>query len=249
MQSQPLQNLSATVNLWFVLFGLSYPEGTKRPKGNRLSLQTGELDKTVIFLLSTLSVLRDNDVVVEIELPVPDTLPTSAESFRSNSNTWLELYFESIHVEMYCKSQQGSLEETMSVGFTSSFELRQQKELEQVIEKFMKKFFMPHENAKRRKDITISSKMIQRTCKTMLKSSYTQIKTTSGFMATNNEEWDDDDFDSRQEGIGKDKNHDGSNEKGFDKNVVVASQGPMIVMNNILQSMALLQVNAASSSF
>uniref|UniRef100_A0A9I9EA19 Uncharacterized protein n=1 Tax=Cucumis melo TaxID=3656 RepID=A0A9I9EA19_CUCME len=122
---------------------------------------------------------------VEIELPVPDTLPTSAESFRSNSNTWLELYFESIHVEMYCKSQQGSLEETMSVGFTSSFELRQQmiqnveqfsgyqggdphkhKELEQVIEKFMKKFFMPHENAKRRKDITISSKMIQRTCKT-----------------------------------------------------------------------------------
>ena len=28
-------------------------------------------------------------------------------------------------------------------------------------------------------------------------------------MATNNEEWDDDDFDSRQEGIGKDKNHDG----------------------------------------
>ncbi|KAA0037514.1 reverse transcriptase [Cucumis melo var. makuwa] len=112
------------------------------PRGNRPSLQTRELDKTVIFLLSTLSVLRDNDAVVEIELPVPDTLPTSVESFGSNSSTWLELYFESVHVEMFCyftnqvmsglhlmyvgKGQQGSLEETMSVGFTPSFGLKQQ---------------------------------------------------------------------------------------------------------------------------
>ncbi|KAA0066795.1 uncharacterized protein E5676_scaffold384G001370 [Cucumis melo var. makuwa] len=126
MQSQPLQNLGATVNLWFVLFGLSYLEETKStgssskpagvlvfsdalsmlevhksdqklylvwPRGNRPSLQTRELDKT-------------------IELPVPDTLPTSAESSGSNSSTWLELYFESVHVEMFYKGQQGSLEET-----------------------------------------------------------------------------------------------------------------------------------------
>ncbi|KAA0054351.1 reverse transcriptase [Cucumis melo var. makuwa] len=88
MQSQPLQNLGATVNLW--------------PRGNRPSLQTEELDKTVIFPLSTLSVLRDNDAVVEIQLSVPDTLATSAESSGSNSSTWLELYFESVHVEMFC---------------------------------------------------------------------------------------------------------------------------------------------------
>uniref|UniRef100_A0A9I9E4W4 Uncharacterized protein n=1 Tax=Cucumis melo TaxID=3656 RepID=A0A9I9E4W4_CUCME len=37
---------------------------------------------------------------VEIELPVLDTLPTSAESSGSNSSTWLELHFESVHVEM-----------------------------------------------------------------------------------------------------------------------------------------------------
>uniref|UniRef100_A0A9I9EKB1 Uncharacterized protein n=1 Tax=Cucumis melo TaxID=3656 RepID=A0A9I9EKB1_CUCME len=30
---------------------------------------------------------------VEIELSVPDTLPTSTESLRSNSSTWLELLF------------------------------------------------------------------------------------------------------------------------------------------------------------
>uniref|UniRef100_A0A9I9EE29 Uncharacterized protein n=1 Tax=Cucumis melo TaxID=3656 RepID=A0A9I9EE29_CUCME len=30
---------------------------------------------------------------VEIELPVPDTLPSSTESFESNSSTWLELLF------------------------------------------------------------------------------------------------------------------------------------------------------------
>uniref|UniRef100_A0A9I9EG08 Uncharacterized protein n=1 Tax=Cucumis melo TaxID=3656 RepID=A0A9I9EG08_CUCME len=85
------------------------------PRGNRPSLQTGELDKTIIFPLSTLSVLRDNDAVVsagraslrqrrwecigrilglvEIELPAPNALPTSAESSRSNSSTWLELLF------------------------------------------------------------------------------------------------------------------------------------------------------------
>ncbi|KAA0052217.1 hypothetical protein E6C27_scaffold207G00280 [Cucumis melo var. makuwa] len=78
------------------------------PRGNRPNLQTGELDKTlsidyvteilslrlygtvctqVIFSLSTLSVLRDNDVVVEIELLVPDTLPTSAESSESKSRS------------------------------------------------------------------------------------------------------------------------------------------------------------------
>ncbi|TYJ98800.1 uncharacterized protein E5676_scaffold1625G00140 [Cucumis melo var. makuwa] len=109
------------------------------PRGNRSSLQTGELDKTVRFSLSTLSVLRDNDAVVsaggphydkddgnavraplhrrtskrwlywacptprrsvmlvktfdvlvmpvEIELSVPDTLPTSAESSESNSRS------------------------------------------------------------------------------------------------------------------------------------------------------------------
>ncbi|KAA0053276.1 uncharacterized protein E6C27_scaffold102G00750 [Cucumis melo var. makuwa] len=144
MQSQTLQNLGATINLWFVLIGLSYPEGTMRPRGNRPSLQTGKLDKTVIFQLSTLSVLRDNDAVlilfkmfptfqVEIELPMPDTLPTFAESFESNSSTWLELYFESVHVEMFCYltnqvmsglhlvfnisvGPTGSLEETMSVA-------------------------------------------------------------------------------------------------------------------------------------
>uniref|UniRef100_A0A9I9EH54 Uncharacterized protein n=1 Tax=Cucumis melo TaxID=3656 RepID=A0A9I9EH54_CUCME len=43
---------------------------------------------------------------VEIELLVPDTLPTSAESSESNSSTWLELYFESVHVEMFCKKVQ-----------------------------------------------------------------------------------------------------------------------------------------------
>ncbi|KAA0062407.1 uncharacterized protein E5676_scaffold313G001830 [Cucumis melo var. makuwa] len=39
---------------------------------------------------------------VKIELPMPDTLPTSAESSESNFNTWLELYFESVHVEIFC---------------------------------------------------------------------------------------------------------------------------------------------------
>ncbi|TYK15867.1 hypothetical protein E5676_scaffold637G00440 [Cucumis melo var. makuwa] len=117
MQSQPLQNLGATVNLWlfcsstgssskprgFLVFSdaLSILEVHKSnqklywdiesgksgkwdvvPRGNRPSLQTGKLDKTVIFLLSMLSVLRDNNTVVEIELPVPDTLPTSAKSSR-----------------------------------------------------------------------------------------------------------------------------------------------------------------------
>uniref|UniRef100_A0A9I9E9G0 Uncharacterized protein n=1 Tax=Cucumis melo TaxID=3656 RepID=A0A9I9E9G0_CUCME len=98
----------------------------------------GTLCTQVIFPLSMLSVLRDNDAIVsvgraplhrrtskrwlywacptprrsvmlvktfdvEIELPVPDTLPTSAENSKSNSSTWLELYFESVHVEIFCK--------------------------------------------------------------------------------------------------------------------------------------------------
>ncbi|TYK11725.1 uncharacterized protein E5676_scaffold304G00370 [Cucumis melo var. makuwa] len=62
--------------LWVLEVRISNLENLKMPRGNRPSLQTGELDKTVIFLLSTLSVLCDNDAVVEIELPVPDTLPT-----------------------------------------------------------------------------------------------------------------------------------------------------------------------------
>ncbi|TYK07530.1 DNA/RNA polymerases superfamily protein [Cucumis melo var. makuwa] len=141
MQSQPLQNLGATVNLWlfyssteffsepgrFLVFSdalsilevhesnhklyllwvlevrISNLENLEMPRGNRPSLQTGELDKTVIFPLSTLSVFLDNDAVVEIELPVSDALPTSAESFGSNSSTWLELYFVSVHVEMFVR--------------------------------------------------------------------------------------------------------------------------------------------------
>ncbi|KAA0053207.1 hypothetical protein E5676_scaffold2510G00220 [Cucumis melo var. makuwa] len=128
--------------LWVLEVRISNLENLELPRGNRPSLQTGELDKTIIFPLSTLSVLRDNDAVVEIELPAPNALPTSAESSRSNSSTWLELYFEFVHVEMFCyftnqvmsglhllfvgKGQQRSLEETMSVGFTPSFGLRQQ---------------------------------------------------------------------------------------------------------------------------
>ncbi|KAA0064296.1 putative DNA/RNA polymerases superfamily protein [Cucumis melo var. makuwa] len=138
MQSLPLENLGATVNLWFVLFGLSYQEGTKstgfsskpgrflvfsdalsilkvpksnqklyldiesgksgKPRGNKPSLQTGELDKTVIFPLSTFSVLHDNDAVVEIELSVPDTLPTSAESYGSNSSYFTNQVMSGLHL-------------------------------------------------------------------------------------------------------------------------------------------------------
>ncbi|KAA0062263.1 hypothetical protein E6C27_scaffold679G00320 [Cucumis melo var. makuwa] len=105
---------------------ISNLENLEMPRGNRPSLQIGKLEKTV-----------------EIELPMPDTLPTSSESSKSNSSTWLELYFESVHVEIFCyftkqvmselhlmyvgkQGKQGSLEETMSVGFTSSFGLRKQ---------------------------------------------------------------------------------------------------------------------------
>ncbi|TYK21916.1 hypothetical protein E5676_scaffold494G00570 [Cucumis melo var. makuwa] len=191
MQSKPLQNLVAIVNLLFVLFGLSYLEGTKStrfssklggflvfsdalsilevhksnqklyldiesgksgkwdimPRGNRSSLQTEELDNTisidymteilslrlygtvcthVIFSLSTLSVLRDNDAVVEIELPVPDRLPTSAESSASNSSYFTNQVMSGLYLVYVGKGQQGSLEETMSVSFTPSFGLRQQ---------------------------------------------------------------------------------------------------------------------------
>ncbi|KAA0056731.1 hypothetical protein E5676_scaffold1312G00220 [Cucumis melo var. makuwa] len=94
--------------LWVLEVRISNLENMEMPRGNRSSLQTGELDKTVIFPLSMLSVLRDNDAIVEIELPVPDTLPTSAENSKSNSRS------------------AGILEETMSVGFTPSFELKQQ---------------------------------------------------------------------------------------------------------------------------
>uniref|UniRef100_A0A9I9E1Y5 Uncharacterized protein n=1 Tax=Cucumis melo TaxID=3656 RepID=A0A9I9E1Y5_CUCME len=86
----------------------------------------GTVCTRVIFLLSTLSVLCDNDAFVEIELPVPDTLPTSAESSESNSSTWLELlFYKPSDVRAASYGQQGSLEETMSVGFTPSFGLRQ----------------------------------------------------------------------------------------------------------------------------
>ncbi|KAA0062674.1 uncharacterized protein E6C27_scaffold79G001940 [Cucumis melo var. makuwa] len=88
--------------LWVLEVRTLNLENLEIPRGNRPSLQTGKLDKTVIFPLSMLSVLRDNDVVVEIELPVPDTHPTSTESSGSNSSTWLELYIESVHVEMFC---------------------------------------------------------------------------------------------------------------------------------------------------
>ncbi|TYK14494.1 uncharacterized protein E5676_scaffold15G00050 [Cucumis melo var. makuwa] len=47
----------------------------------------GTVCTQVIFSFSTLSVLHDNDAVVEIELPVADTLPTSAESSESNSRS------------------------------------------------------------------------------------------------------------------------------------------------------------------
>ncbi|KAA0066738.1 DNA/RNA polymerases superfamily protein [Cucumis melo var. makuwa] len=73
--------------LWVLEVRISNLENLEMPRGNRPSLQTGELDKTIIFPLSTLSILRDNDVIVyhmnmfptfhvEIELPGPDTLPT-----------------------------------------------------------------------------------------------------------------------------------------------------------------------------
>ncbi|TYK00845.1 zf-CCHC domain-containing protein [Cucumis melo var. makuwa] len=54
-------------------------------EGQKLSM--GTVCTQVIFPLSTLSVLRDNDAVAEIELPVPDTLSTSAESSGSNSRS------------------------------------------------------------------------------------------------------------------------------------------------------------------
>ncbi|TYK14495.1 putative polyprotein [Cucumis melo var. makuwa] len=87
--------------LWVLEFRISNLENLEMLRGNRPSLQTGELDKTVIFSLSTLmysmttmlssiskSAGRKSEsadkLMVEIELPVPDTLPTSAESFESN---------------------------------------------------------------------------------------------------------------------------------------------------------------------
>ncbi|KAA0037515.1 uncharacterized protein E5676_scaffold808G001020 [Cucumis melo var. makuwa] len=75
------------LQLWVLEVRISNLENLEMPRGNRLSLQTGELDKTVIFLLLTLTVLCDNDAIVEIELPVSDTLPMSAESSGSNSRS------------------------------------------------------------------------------------------------------------------------------------------------------------------
>ncbi|TYK12219.1 ty3-gypsy retrotransposon protein [Cucumis melo var. makuwa] len=86
----------------------------------------GTVCTQVIFPLSTLSVLRDNDAVVEIELLVPDTLPTSAESSGSNSSYFTNQVISGLHLVNVGKGQQGSLEETMSVGFTPSFGLKQQ---------------------------------------------------------------------------------------------------------------------------
>lgn len=76
----------------------------------------------------------------------------------------------------------------------------------------------------------------------MLKSSCNQIKATLDSMTNNNEECDDDDFCSHRRGRGK-------NEEGLDGNEVVALQGQMTVMNNLLQSIVLSQVNVRSSSF
>ncbi|TYK01041.1 uncharacterized protein E5676_scaffold264G00470 [Cucumis melo var. makuwa] len=58
----------------------------------------GTVCTQVIFSLSTLSVLRDNDAVVEIELPVPDTLPTSTESSESNSSYFTNQVMSGLHL-------------------------------------------------------------------------------------------------------------------------------------------------------
>lgn len=61
-------------------------------------------------------------------------------------------------------------------------------------------------------------------------------------MAINSSEWTNDGFSSCQGGRG-------NIEEGNDKNVVVAFQGQVTVKNKLLQSMALSQVDATSSSF
>ncbi|KAA0067816.1 gag/pol protein [Cucumis melo var. makuwa] len=113
MQSQPLQNLGPTVNLWFFCSSTGF---SSKPGGFLVfsdALSILEVHKSnqklylVIFSLSTLSVLYDNDAFVEIELPVPNTLPTSAESFRSNSRS------------------AGIIRGDDVCGFTPSFGLRQ----------------------------------------------------------------------------------------------------------------------------
>ncbi|TYK27259.1 uncharacterized protein E5676_scaffold244G00260 [Cucumis melo var. makuwa] len=65
-------------------------------------------------------------MAVEIELPVPDALPTSTESSGSNFSYFTNQVMSGLHLVYVGKGQQGSLEETVSVGFTSSFGLRQQ---------------------------------------------------------------------------------------------------------------------------
>lgn len=61
-------------------------------------------------------------------------------------------------------------------------------------------------------------------------------------MAINSSEWTNDGFSSCQGGRG-------NIEEGNDKNVVVAFQGQVTAKNKLLQSMALSQVDATSSSF
>ncbi|KAA0025361.1 uncharacterized protein E5676_scaffold605G00440 [Cucumis melo var. makuwa] len=58
----------------------------------------GTVCTQVIFPLSTLSVLRDNDAVVEIELPVLDTLLMFAESFGSNSSYFTNQVMSGLHL-------------------------------------------------------------------------------------------------------------------------------------------------------
>ena len=80
----------------------------------------------------------------------------------------------------------------------------------------------------------------------MLRSSYNQIKTNLDVIANNCQEWRDDDFGSQIDSKGN-KIDRGRIEDGVDKNAMVALQGQVTEMNKLLQSMALLQVNAAGS--
>ncbi|KAA0066477.1 uncharacterized protein E6C27_scaffold25G00130 [Cucumis melo var. makuwa] len=73
----------------------------------------------VIFSLSMLGVLRDNDAVVCIE-------SNHVEMFCYFTNQVMS----GLHLVYVGKGQQGSLEETMSISFTPSFGLRQQVVLE-----------------------------------------------------------------------------------------------------------------------
>ncbi|TYK04219.1 DNA/RNA polymerases superfamily protein [Cucumis melo var. makuwa] len=59
---------SGVRKLWVLEVRISNLENLEMPRGNRPSLQTGKLDKTVIFPLSALSVLRDNDAVAQLSV-------------------------------------------------------------------------------------------------------------------------------------------------------------------------------------